>query len=65
MIACPRCRSTDVTAITIDLRAERDMNFYSCRTCEEKWWERDGERIGLTEVVELSATTGRRRRSST
>ena len=62
MIACPRCGGNDITAITIDLRADPGMNFYSCRSCEEKWWERDGARIGLSEVAELSAGTGRRKR---
>lgn len=63
MSACPRCRNTDVTAISIDLRQEGGMNFYACGACEERWWERDGSRIDLSQVIDLAGRTGRRKKS--
>lgn len=61
MLCCPRCRGSDITEIAIDLKPENDIKFYSCRLCEEKWWEREGGVIRLEEVIDLTAAAGGRR----
>jgi transposase-like protein len=61
MPVCPFCSSSDITAIGIDLRHGSQLDFFSCRACEEKWWQKDGERIDLGDVIDLTGSTGRRR----
>ena len=63
MPACPSCGSADITRIEIDLDAG-GLEFFSCRTCEEKWWQREGESIDLAEVIDLTGTTGRTRQTA-
>ena len=54
---CPRCAGEAITNIAIDADAkdEKSLMFYSCRRCEEKWWERDGAMIELREVLDLTS----------
>ena len=59
MPRCPRCLGTDITEITIDVKLDNDIEFFSCRLCEEKWWERDGGVIRLEEVMDLTSTARR------
>ena len=33
---------------------ETEVHFYSCHKCEEKWWNRDGKQLSLSEVLELA-----------
>lgn len=58
MPVCPSCGSNDITAIGIDLRPGSEFNFFACRVCEEKWWQQDGEKIDLADVIDLTASTG-------
>lgn len=51
---CPNCGARDVIQIQQKLPDETEVNFYSCHKCEEKWWNRDGEPVSLTEVLELA-----------
>ena len=64
MRVCPSCGSNDITAIGIDLRAGSELNFFSCRVCEEKWWQRDGERMDLADVIDLTGSTGGQRQAA-
>jgi len=51
---CPECHGEDCIHIEIRLKGEEDVQFYSCRLCEAKWWERDGDTIALDEVLHLT-----------
>lgn len=59
MTNCPHCNGEDCTQIVIHLREEDVVQFYSCRRCEARWWEREGAAIDLNEVLSL-ATQHRR-----
>jgi transcription elongation factor Elf1 len=50
---CPRCNQERFTTLTFDLDGGDTIDFYSCRNCEEKWWERDGNVIVLDEIFTL------------
>ncbi|CAN5548870.1 hypothetical protein BH24ACT26_BH24ACT26_07480 [soil metagenome] len=53
---CPRCHGEDCVHIEINLKGEQDtVQFFSCRRCEAKWWERNGDTIALDEVLDLTA----------
>lgn len=52
---CRFCGGEDCTQIEIHLREEDSVQFFSCRRCESKWWERDGGTIALDEVLTLAA----------
>lgn len=53
---CPSCRGEDCVRIEIRLKGDEDtVRFFSCRRCETKWWERDGDTIALDEVLDLTA----------
>ncbi len=51
---CPSCKGEDCAHIVIHLRDEETVQFYSCRRCEAKWWEREGDTIDLAVVLELA-----------
>ncbi len=51
---CPNCGARDVIQIQQKLPGETEVHFYSCHKCEEKWWDRDGEPVSLSEVLELA-----------
>jgi transposase-like protein len=55
MMKCPECGLTNTTEIQLNLKDEDSVKFYSCRKCEAKWWERDGDSIELDEVLSLTA----------
>ena len=52
---CPQCRGEDSIEIEIRLKEEDDVKFYSCRLCEVKWWQRDGDTIALGDVLDLAS----------
>ncbi len=52
---CPHCKGEDTIEIEIRLKGDEDVQFYSCRRCEAKWWRRDGDTIALDEVLNLTA----------
>jgi hypothetical protein len=57
MMECPSCRGVDCVQIEIRLKSDDSdtVRFFSCRGCEAKWWERDGDTIALDEVLDLTA----------
>ena len=57
---CPKCLSSDTVEIGIQVKESDHVRFHSCRYCEKKWWERDGDSIALDDVLTL-ATTSRSR----
>lgn len=52
---CPQCKGADCTEIELNLTAEQSVQFFSCRRCEAKWWEREGDSIALDEVLTLAS----------
>ena len=54
-MSCPSCKEENCTQIIIHLKDEETVQFYSCRKCEAKWWEREGDTIDLAEVLQLAA----------
>ncbi len=56
---CPECGSTNATHVVINLSDDDHVQFYSCRTCEARWWEHQGGSIALDEVLNLAARPDR------
>ncbi len=54
-MSCPNCRGENTTEIIIHLKDEETVQFYSCRKCEAKWWEREGDAIDLAEVLQMAS----------
>jgi len=55
---CPQCGSRNV--ININLTTENGpVSFYSCHQCEKRWWDKDGEAIDLSNVLDLAKKPGR------
>lgn len=52
---CPQCHAKDCTEIRLHLKGEESVEFFSCRRCEAKWWEREGDTIELDEVLNLAS----------
>ncbi len=52
---CPQCKATDCTEIQLNLTGDDTVEFFSCRRCEAKWWQREGDTIALDEVLNLAA----------
>ena len=50
---CPECSQTDVLEIEHILPDEIEVRFFFCHNCEEKWWNRDGVDIDVTQVLEM------------
>lgn len=38
---------------------QTEVHFYSCHKCEEKWWDKDGRPVSLSEVLELARKQNR------
>ena len=52
---CPQCGGTDCTEIELNLTDAQSVQFYSCRRCEARWWQREGDTIALDEVLTIAA----------
>ena len=50
---CPRCSHTDVLEIDHVLPDETEVVFFWCHNCEEKWWNREGVDIDVSQVLEM------------
>lgn len=54
---CPRC-SANLVEIRLD-QAERAMVMRSCSTCDSRWWQRDGEDVAFSSILDTVASTRR------
>ncbi len=54
---CPRCRHNDVIEIEHTLPDGTEVHFFWCHNCEEKWWNRDGEELDISQVLEIVRRT--------
>ena len=52
---CPQCGGTDSTQIELHLTDDQSVQFFSCRRCEARWWQREGDSIALDEVLTIAA----------
>ena len=50
---CPSCSSGRLVEIDITLR-ERRVTMHSCSRCETRWWDQEGEPVGLRHVLDLA-----------
>lgn len=55
---CPFCRGARLVLIDIAIAGDH-VRLHSCSRCDRRWWERNGERIALGEVLDLAASTRR------
>lgn len=50
---CPQCSAPDVIEIEHVLPDGTEVVFFACHNCEEKWWNRDGVDIDISQVLEI------------
>lgn len=50
---CPQCSKPDVIEIEHVLPDGTQVLFFACHNCEERWWNRDGEDIDISQVLEI------------
>ncbi len=50
---CPHCSNTDVLEIEHVLPDGTEVLLFWCHNCEEKWWNREGVDIDVTQVLEM------------
>ena len=55
---CPRCRSRQLVEIALFIAGEHVV-LRSCSACDVRWWEGDGARLPLPNLLDLAATTRR------
>lgn len=51
---CPRCSVDDVIEIHQKLPDGTEVDFFSCHKCDERWWDRDGKEIALSDVLRMA-----------
>lgn len=52
---CPKCRAMQLVEIALVLGGNR-LTMHSCPACETRWWDREGERVGVDRVLDLAAS---------
>ena len=53
-MTCPTCRSADLVEIGLRLR-DQAVTMHSCSACDNRWWDKGGERVSLPSVLDLVA----------
>ena len=51
---CPNCRNARLVEIAMTLR-DQWVTLHSCPSCEQRWWDKDGQTVGLRSVIDLVA----------
>lgn len=49
-MTCRHCRSAVLSEIHVSLASGR-FTMHSCPSCEDRWWDRDGEPVALEGVL--------------
>jgi hypothetical protein len=57
---CPKCKSRQLVEIELSIAGEQVV-LKSCSACDVRWWEGDGASLPLSSLLDLAATTRRRR----
>jgi len=52
-MTCPNCRGGRLVQVGLTLK-ERKVTMHSCSRCDTRWWDSDGQQVGLTDVLELA-----------
>ena len=52
-MTCPNCRTARLVQIGMTLK-DRSVTMSSCSRCDTRWWDAEGERLGLPNVLELA-----------
>lgn len=55
---CPVCTTSDVIEIHHVLPDDTEVTFFSCHSCEERWWDANGTNLPLEEVLRRAARAG-------
>jgi Zn-finger nucleic acid-binding protein len=50
---CPICNIANLVTINMTVN-DRNLTLHSCALCETRWWDRDGEHVGLNSVLETA-----------
>ncbi len=53
-MGCPNCRRGRLVEISLVL-SESKVTMHSCSRCDTRWWDRDGRRLPLGQVLDLAA----------
>ena len=53
-LTCTACGSHTVIEIDLMLPDNTEVEFYSCHDCENRWWDREGEALPLTDVLQMA-----------
>jgi hypothetical protein len=47
---CPVCRDKQLVEIKLQV-GSKNLTLRSCSHCETKWWENEGETVGLDNIL--------------
>jgi hypothetical protein len=50
---CPKCRGANLVQIRLMLH-ESNVTMHSCAECDSRFWDREGERVPLGQVLSLA-----------
>ncbi len=53
-VRCTECGARDAIQIEMTLPDGSEVHFCSCHRCENRWWDREGESLGLDAVLDLA-----------
>lgn len=53
-VACTNCGARDAIQIEMTLPDGTEVNFCSCHRCENRWWDKEGEALGLDAVLDMA-----------
>ena len=54
-MSCPKCAKHRLINIAVTI-ADQRVTMHSCSNCGERWWDRDGQQLGLPAVLELASS---------
>ncbi len=52
-MTCPICNIANLVTINMSVN-DRSLTLHSCARCETRWWDRDGEHVALSSVLETA-----------
>jgi hypothetical protein len=53
---CPKCRVQRLVEVGLNI-AQRKVTMRSCSHCDTRWWDSDGESLGLPRVLEMASVS--------
>ncbi len=54
---CPQCHANDVIEIKHRLPDDTEVQFFSCHRCEQKWWDKNGDKLELGQILDIVRQT--------